>query len=162
MNLPFPHGLLFYSEDRDSRFLHNAARAQLQCDGTLTGDNFCVWAWWTSSYSLTVNMRSRQFRLLLAARFCIGVACNRLTHSVILFLLHFHPSTGLRHHIAIKLYPSTKPHALTTQRQFTIARTSYFTQKCILQSLWHMNNFVQLCHYTHSSTLWRLQFFYVM
>jgi hypothetical protein len=54
-------------------------RARLQCDGTCAEDNFRVWAERKSPYSLTADMRSRQFSLLLAAAFCVGVARNGLT-----------------------------------------------------------------------------------
>jgi hypothetical protein len=50
---------------------------------------FCVWAERTSPYYLTVGMRGRQFSSLLAASFCVEVARNGLTHSAVLFPLHF-------------------------------------------------------------------------
>jgi hypothetical protein len=46
----------------------------------------------TSPYSLTADMRDGQFSSLLAAGFCVGVACTRLTRASVLFPFTCPPS----------------------------------------------------------------------
>jgi hypothetical protein len=47
------------------------SRTRLECDGTYAEDSFHIWAEQTSPYSLTADMRVRQFSSLLAAGFCV-------------------------------------------------------------------------------------------
>lgn len=72
-------------------------RAQLQCDGTYAEDSFHIWAQKMIPYSLTVDMRVRQYSSLLAAGFCVGVAHKGLTHSTSLL------QAGLCCHIVSEL-----------------------------------------------------------
>jgi hypothetical protein len=51
-------------------------RVWLLSNGTCTEDSFCLWAEWTSPYSLAADTRSRQISLLLAAEMCV---CSRCT-----------------------------------------------------------------------------------
>jgi hypothetical protein len=64
-----------------------AGRARLQRDGTCAEDTFRVWQERTSPYA--ANMKCGQFSSLLEAGSCVRVARNGLTHSAVLFSLHF-------------------------------------------------------------------------